>query len=167
MAVRSWIGLGSNLDNPQVQLRRAVAALADLPGSTLDAISPLYRSPPLGPQDQPWFLNAVARLATTLPPLELLDALQAIEAAHDRKRERRWGPRTLDLDILIYGERVENVERLSLPHPGVGQRAFVLYPLNDIDPQLDVPGLGTVSELAAAVSGDGLEKLEPDDGWAR
>ena len=161
-SVPCWIGLGSNLDKPRAQLQRAIDALAALPATELERLSPLYRSPPMGPQDQPWYLNAVARLRTGLAPLQLLDALQAIEDRQGRVRAERWGARTLDLDILIYDRLVEHSERLVLPHPGMRQRAFVLYPLQDIDPALEVPGLGAIAQLAAAVPADGLEKL--DDG---
>lgn len=160
----AWIGLGSNLAgnlaNPQAHVLRALDELAALPSSRLLATSSLYRSQPMGPPDQPDYINAVAQLRTELPPEVLLDALQGIETAHDRVRERRWGARTLDLDILLYGGEQFRSTRLSIPHPGIGERAFVLYPLREIAPGLQVPGLGSVEELAAEVAADGLEILE-------
>jgi 2-amino-4-hydroxy-6-hydroxymethyldihydropteridine diphosphokinase len=113
----AFIGLGSNLENPGAQLARAIAELATLPNTKLAAQSPFYRSKPLGPQDQPDFINGCAWLKTSLPPLELLDQLQAIELAHGRERVQHWGPRTLDLDLLLYGNRVIDHPRLHVPHP--------------------------------------------------
>lgn len=159
----AWIGLGSNLAgklaSPQAHILQAFEELAALPSSKLLARSSLYCSPPMGPPDQPDFINAVARLRTELLPDALLDALQGIETAHNRVRERRWGARTLDLDILLYGSGQIHSSRLSIPHPGIGERAFVLYPLREIAPGLQVPGLGSVDELAANVAADGLEIL--------
>jgi len=129
---RCYVGLGANLGDPLRQLREAARALADLPACRPGPLSPLYRSRPLGPQDQPDFLNAVAPLDTSLDPLDLLDALQRIEAAAGRVRGRRWGPRTLDLDLLLYGSRQLDLPRLTVPHPGIGCRAFVLWPLADL-----------------------------------
>jgi 2-amino-4-hydroxy-6-hydroxymethyldihydropteridine diphosphokinase len=146
-----YVGLGSNLQNPREQVRRALQELARLPGTRLDRHSSLYRSTPLGPQDQPDYVNAVACLATELEPLSLLDALQAIEQAHGRVRDRHWGARTLDLDILLYGDRVIALPRLQVPHPQMHLRSFVLKPLLEIAPGLAVPGRGPVAELAQAV----------------
>ena len=129
---RCFIGLGANLGDPPRQLREAVAALGAIPRSRRGDVSTLYRSAPLGPQDQPDFFNAVATLDTALAPLDLLDALQRIEATAGRVRGRRWGPRTLDLDLLLYGERHINDARLTVPHPGMARRAFVLWPLADL-----------------------------------
>ena len=129
---RCFIGLGANLGDPPRQLREAVAALGEIPRSRRGSVSRLYRSAPLGPQDQPDFFNAVATLDTALAPLDLLDALQRIEAVAGRVRARRWGPRTLDLDLLLYGERRINETRLTVPHPGLARRAFVLWPLADL-----------------------------------
>jgi 2-amino-4-hydroxy-6-hydroxymethyldihydropteridine diphosphokinase len=160
--VTAYIGLGSNLDDPESQVRRACAELAQIADSRLVAVSPLYRSEPLGPPGQPDYINAVARLATTLSPERLLDALQAIEQAHGRVRKERWGARTLDLDVLLYGEQVIDSARLTVPHPHMSGRAFVLYPLADIAPELVVPGLGPLVGLLAACPAEGLERL--DDG---
>ncbi len=146
---RAWIGLGSNLEAPRRQLERAFEALSALPRSRLVARSSLYASPPLGPADQPDYLNAVAGLETELAPLELLDALQAVEAAQGRVRGRRWGPRTLDLDLLLYDETRMKTSRLVLPHPGIAGRDFVLLPLLEAAGDLEVPGRGRLSALLA------------------
>jgi 2-amino-4-hydroxy-6-hydroxymethyldihydropteridine diphosphokinase len=158
--VRAYIGMGSNLADPASQMRRARAALAAVPEVQIRATSPVYRSPPMGPVDQPDYLNAVLAAQTGLAPLSLLDTLQAIERQQDRQRGRHWGPRTLDLDLLLYGEQVLITERLQVPHPGVHERAFVLYPLADIAPDLHVPGHGRVDELLKSVSAAGLQRLD-------
>jgi 2-amino-4-hydroxy-6-hydroxymethyldihydropteridine diphosphokinase len=156
----AYIGVGSNLGDPAAQVRRAFVALAGLAGTRLVAHSRLYGSRPMGPADQPDFVNAAAGLLTSLSPLELLQALQGIEAAQGRRRERRWGERTLDLDLLLYGAvRLESPE-LTLPHPGLAQRAFVLHPLSDIAPDLAVPGAGRVADLATRLGADGLWLLD-------
>lgn len=160
MIVRAYIGLGSNLTDPPAQLRRALEELAALPDSRLAAASGFYRSPPMGPADQPDYLNAAAALDTGLPAPHLLQELQAIEAAHGRRRAgRRWGPRTLDLDLLLYGAARFDAPELTVPHPGLPERAFVLYPLAEIAPGLDVPGHGPLRELLARCPRGGLERL--------
>ena len=165
-AVRAYIGLGSNLDNPAEQLRQAQTALARQPGIHLAACSRFYRSAPLGPQDQPDYVNAVAALDTELAPEALLDALQAVEAAQGRVRLRRWGPRTLDLDILLYGDAVLATPRLSVPHPGLAERNFVLHPLAELAPDLVLPDGRTLAELLAQCDSAGLEPLADGDGDA-
>ncbi len=145
--IRVHVGLGSNLDDPRRQLESAFEALAALPESHLVARSSLYRSAPMGPADQPDYLNAVATLDTPLAPLALLDALQDIEQAQRRVRGRRWGPRTLDLDLLLYGERQIDLPRLQVPHPGMHQRCFVLLPLLEVAGDLQIPGRGRISAL--------------------
>ena len=136
---RVYVGLGSNLDAPRTRIRRAVEAMAALSATRLLQLSPLYRSPPMGPPDQPDYLNAVAEVETGLAPLALLDVLQAIEQRQGRVRGERWGPRTLDLDILLYGDRRISFPRLQVPHPGLLQRPFVLVPLADIAPRMVMP----------------------------
>jgi 2-amino-4-hydroxy-6-hydroxymethyldihydropteridine diphosphokinase len=136
---RCFIALGSNLDHPEQQLRQALAALAALPASTLHRSSPFYRSRAVGPGDQPDYFNAVCELTTALAPLALLDQLQAIEQAQGRRRELRWGARTLDLDLLLYGDEIINLPRLQVPHPRLFERDWVLYPLADLDPALQFP----------------------------
>lgn len=161
MTVTAYIGLGSNLGDPPSRIRGALADLAGLPQTRLLQTSSLYRSLPLGPPDQPDYVNAVAALDTALAPEALLDALQALEAQHGRARDgQRWGPRTLDLDLLLYGDRQLTTPRLTMPHPGLPQRAFVLYPLAEIAPDLQVPGLGSVQALLAHCPRAGLELME-------
>lgn len=134
--ITCYIGLGSNLDDPVQQLNQAFNQLDTLPNCQLLSRSSLYQSKPVGPQDQPDFINAVAELATELEPLALLDHLQGIEQAHHRQRLRHWGPRTLDLDLLLYGEQYIQHPRLNVPHPEMTHRAFVLLPLKELNPKL-------------------------------
>ena len=136
MAKVCYLGLGANLNDPAQQLRCALQALDATPGIRLDAWSSFYRSRPVGPQDQPDYVNAVARIETGLPALALLDALQAIENNQGRVRLRRWGERTLDLDLLLYGDEVIQNERLTVPHIEMTRRLFVVQPLAEIAPQL-------------------------------
>jgi len=167
--VRAFIGLGSNLDEPEQQVLRACQELVTLSNTACLRCSSLYRSRPLGPQDQPDFINAVAELRTGLAPERLLEELQGIETSHGRVRGgERWGPRPLDLDLLLFADRVIRTPRLTVPHPGLGQRGFVLYPLLEIaGPELEIPGHGPLGPLAAACARGGLERLaasvgEPD-----
>jgi 2-amino-4-hydroxy-6-hydroxymethyldihydropteridine diphosphokinase len=156
----AYIGLGSNLDDPVLHVKRACNELEQLPESHLLVCSSLYRSPPMGPADQPDYINAVAAIETTLAPHQLLAELQAIEQRHGRMRERRWGPRTLDLDLLIYADVTLSDETLTLPHPGLAERDFVLYPLQEIAPSLVVPGLGALDLLVGNCPMNGLSKYE-------
>lgn len=160
MTMLAYIGLGSNLENPRGQLEQAFAELANLPNSELLARSPLYQSSAVGPGNQPDYVNAVALVKTDLLPLELLDALQAIEQCHKRVRIERWGPRTLDLDILLLDDLDIDSERLKVPHPYLTQRNFVLYPLADIAPTLRLPDGRSLQELVALCPRDGLARLE-------
>jgi 2-amino-4-hydroxy-6-hydroxymethyldihydropteridine diphosphokinase len=159
-SVQAYIGIGSNLANPIVQVRQAFQALASLPLTCCVARSPLYRSAPLGPPGQPDYINAVAALVTRLAPEALLQALQNIEQVHGRVRTLRWGPRTLDLDILLYGNLVQNMPYLVIPHPHLQERAFVLYPLQDIAPALVIRGLGDLATLVQRCPSSQLERLE-------
>lgn len=157
---RAYIALGSNLGTPVEQLRAALRAMAELPDSKLVAVSSFYASDPLGPDDQPRFVNAVAALDTALAPLQLLDALQTIEQEQGRVRKaERWGPRTLDLDILLFGDLTLTSERLTLPHYHMHARAFVLYPLAEIAPRLRLPDGRALNSLLAACPYVGLERL--------
>ncbi len=144
-----YIALGSNLEDPVAQLDRAVAALQHLPKTRWRAISPYYRSPPMGPADQPDYVNAVARLETRLAPLALLDRLQRIERRQGRVRKaQQWGPRTLDLDLLLYGQKQIRQRRLIVPHYGLAERSFVVVPLADVaEANLEIPGVGLLSML--------------------
>ena len=155
--VDCYIAIGSNLDRPVDKARTAVRALADLHDSELVRVSSLYSSKPMGPADQPDYINAVALIRTTLPPLALLDALQAIELEHGRvRKENRWGPRTLDLDVLLYGDQVIDTPRLTVPHYGMKIREFVLYPLQEIAPDLVLPDGETLISLVDNCSLNGL-----------
>jgi len=160
----AYVGVGSNLDGPRDQVLRALDALARLRESRLVVSSPLYRTTPLvkkaGDRAQPAFVNAVAGLVTRLAPEELLGELRQIEAALGREPAReRWAPRRIDLDLLVQGRQTRATAALTLPHPGIGERDFVLYPLADIAPDLEVPGVGRVAALRARVTNRGVEKL--------
>ena len=161
VSLGTFIGLGSNLDHPVEQVGRAVTELDQLPASRVDICSSLYRSAPLGPPGQPDYINAVARLITSLSAQDLLSALQDVERRHGRDRSgTRWGPRTLDLDLLLYGDRVINEPGLTVPHPGMVRREFVLYPLYEIAPLLHIPGQGWLKDCIRQCPGKGLQKLE-------
>ena len=147
---RAYIGLGSNLAEPRAQVECAISALAALPQSRLLRQSRLYASPPLGPVDQPDYVNAVVELDTDLEPLALLSALQAIEQTQGRVRTRHWGERIIDLDVLLYADWQLTSAALTLPHPGIASRAFVLRPLAELAPELDIPGQGALADLLAA-----------------
>ncbi len=155
----AYVAIGSNQDQPRERVERAFAELGQLADTRLVARSRLYRTPPFGPVVQDDFVNAVAGLLTRLVPHELLQRLRDIETAHGRVRDVRWGPRTLDLDLLVHGNSRISDDVLTLPHPGIAERAFVLYPLADLAPQLDIPGVGRVAWLAGRVGGEGLKAL--------
>jgi len=157
--VRAFVALGANLNDPVAQVQAGAAALDQLPDTRRIACSSLYRTAPVGRTDQPDFINAVCEIETALPAHELMRALLAIERAHDRVRDIAGGPRTLDLDLLLYGDRVLDEPGLSVPHPRLHQRAFVLYPLQEIAPGLVIPGRGRVADLAAGCAGQGIERL--------
>ena len=157
----AYVSLGSNLDDPRSQVRRALSELDGLPGTRCVGASSLYLTAPVGPPGQPDYVNAVAVLDTALEAEALLDELQAIEARHGRRRgEERWGPRTLDLDILLYGARRQRTSRLQIPHPHLHERAFVLQPLSELAPALEIPGHGLVRELAARCGSEGVRRLD-------
>lgn len=154
---RAYIALGANLGDPPAQLRAALHSLRAAPQLEVVAVSQLYRTPPLGPAGQPDYCNAVCAVDTALQPEALLDLLQGIENAAGRKRDgAHWGPRLLDLDLLYMEGRASHTPRLTLPHPGLQHRAFVLVPLLEIAPALTIPGLGAVAALAAAVDRTGV-----------
>jgi 2-amino-4-hydroxy-6-hydroxymethyldihydropteridine diphosphokinase len=160
--IPAYIGLGSNLDDPAHQVRAALALLEELPDSQVVATSALYSNPPMGPQDQPDFVNAVAGLLTRQEPEALLRSLKALETQLGRVRNAgdRWGPRIIDLDLLVYGSLQRSVPGLNLPHPGIFERNFVLLPLCDIAPALQVPGQGVVAAMAATLEHSGLKRLD-------
>jgi 2-amino-4-hydroxy-6-hydroxymethyldihydropteridine diphosphokinase len=157
--VTAFIALGSNLGDPPAQIRRALGALAAAPGMRLVRESPLYRNPPAGGLEQPDFVNAVAEIETGLTPRELLGELLELERAQGRTRDYPNAPRTLDLDILLYGGLVVREPGLAIPHPRMLGRAFVLVPLADIAPDAVVPGKGRVADLARRVDATGMARL--------
>jgi len=154
----AYVGVGSNLDGPQRQVAQALDELDGIPGTRVVKRSSLYRSAPVGYTAQPEFVNAVAALDTTLDPDALLGELQAIEARHGRSRSFPNAPRSLDLDLLLYGEVEQRSARLTLPHPRMHERAFVLKPLVELDPGIAVPGRGRALDLLAACAGQRVEK---------
>jgi 2-amino-4-hydroxy-6-hydroxymethyldihydropteridine diphosphokinase len=156
----AYVGLGSNLADPRKQVIRALEALRGLPGTRLVVSSPLYRTQPLGEVVQPAFVNAAAGLLTQATPEELLAALRALERELGREPPReRWGPRVIDLDLLMVGRETRASALLTLPHPGIAARDFVLYPLADIAPDVEVPGVGNVARLRDGVANRGIERL--------
>ena len=158
-STKAFIGLGANLGDPESQVRRALAALAELPGTRLLAASSLYRSAPVGVIAQPEFINAVAAAETTLTARALLEALLAAERRFGRRRDFPGAPRTLDLDLLLYGDRVIAEPGLVVPHPRMHERAFVLAPLAEIAPDIAIPGKGRAGALLAACTDQKIEKI--------
>ena len=157
--VTAYIALGANLEDPVVQVRAGLAALATLPDTQLLMQSSLYRTAPVGYADQPDFINAVAAVDTELSPRELLDALLAIELNHGRVRQFANAPRTLDLDVLLYDDVEVNESGLTIPHPRMHERAFVLAPLAEIAPLCEIPGHGRVSDLLRGLDPRGVTRL--------
>ncbi|GLS26877.1 2-amino-4-hydroxy-6-hydroxymethyldihydropteridine diphosphokinase [Marinibactrum halimedae] len=158
--VHAYIGIGSNLEDPLAQVTSACDALNTLPKSRVIQISHWYGSNAIGPGDQPDYVNGVAQLSTCLSPIELLDALQNIEHQHGRVRLQRWGARTLDLDILLYGDHTIDLPRLSIPHPQLDKRNFVVFPLFDIAPKLVLPNGEPLNTLTSELTLCGLWKLD-------
>ncbi|MGW3986168.1 2-amino-4-hydroxy-6-hydroxymethyldihydropteridine diphosphokinase [Streptomyces sp. NPDC004830] len=159
---RAVVALGSNLGNRLETLQGAVDALEDTPGIRVKGVSPVYETEPWGvdPGSQPAYFNAVVVLKTTLPPSSLLERAQAVEEAFHRVRDERWGPRTLDVDIVSYADVVSDDPRLTLPHPRAHERAFVLAPWHDLDPDAQLPGHGPVAGLLDAVTREGVTPRE-------
>ncbi|MBF6058719.1 MULTISPECIES: 2-amino-4-hydroxy-6-hydroxymethyldihydropteridine diphosphokinase [Thiomicrorhabdus] len=154
-----FIGLGSNLDNPLEQLRIALESLNALPDTRVEKVSSFYGSTPLGPEDQPDYVNAVAELCTTLQPSVLLDALQSIESTQGRVKKRHWGERLIDLDILLYDDLQMQSERLQIPHSQMAFRDFVLVPLHELDAGLSIPGVGSIQGLIDGLKTSYLKPL--------
>jgi 2-amino-4-hydroxy-6-hydroxymethyldihydropteridine diphosphokinase len=159
-----YLGLGSNLEDPVLQVQKAIAAIANLPQTSLVQVSSLYQSPPLlkpgAPTKQPDYINVVAEIETQLSPHELLQQCQLIEQRQGRRRgPAPWAPRTLDLDILLYGQKVISDDRLTIPHSGLVERNFVLYPLFEIAPDLVLPQHGPVASLIAGCIRGDLQRL--------
>lgn len=162
-SVVAYIGLGSNLADPVRQIRSARLALSRLSETRELAFSALYRNPPMGPAGQPDYVNAVMAVETRLDAETLLAEMQRIETGQGRVRDgERWGARTLDLDLLLYGQQRIATPALTVPHPGIAGRAFVVYPLLEIAPGLDIPGLGPARELARQISSASLTRLADD-----
>ncbi len=159
-AVRVVIALGSNLGDRLGELQRAVDALAATPGLDITAVSPVYETVPVGGPEQPDYLNAVVLAQTSRPAADLLRRAHALEAAAQRTRDVRWGPRTLDVDIIVYGDEMSGDPALTLPHPRAQERAFVLAPWRDADPGAVLPGRGRVAALLAAVGGGGVRRRD-------
>jgi 2-amino-4-hydroxy-6-hydroxymethyldihydropteridine diphosphokinase len=159
IAERAFIGIGANLGNPETSVRHALAAIASVPDTRMVMSSSLYRTAPVGYLDQPDFVNAVAEIETHLDPFALLDQLLLIEAQFGRERGTRNAPRTLDLDLLLHGDRRLNSPRLTLPHPRMAERAFVLVPLAEIAPDAVVGNLGTAAHLLHSISNSGVKFL--------
>ena len=159
MSHRAFIALGSNLQDPAAQVNSALREIAELPGTRLLRHSSLYRTAPVGYDNQPDFINAAAEVSTTLQPLALLRALLALEARHGRERPFANAPRVLDLDLLIYDGQVMQTPELTLPHPRLHERGFVLFPLAENAPDLEIPGKGGVSDLVRACQDQGMRKM--------
>lgn len=159
LPVEAFVGIGSNLNDPAQQVRRAIDALAALPGTECLRASSLYVNPPIGPQDQPEFVNAVAHLRTTLSALALLAELKALELAAGRLGVRHWGERVLDLDLLAYADHINAEPTLTLPHPGIAQRRFVLVPWLEIAPDARLPDGRTLASLLASAPDHRLRRL--------
>ncbi|HEY3325684.1 MAG TPA: 2-amino-4-hydroxy-6-hydroxymethyldihydropteridine diphosphokinase [Novimethylophilus sp.] len=159
MSGRAFIALGSNLQHPAMQVSRALERLAELPATRVTRQSSLYCTAPIGYDNQPDFINAAAEVSTALSPLELLRALLALEAGFGRERPFPNAPRVLDLDLLLYDDQVMHTPELTLPHPRLHERGFVLFPLAEIAPDLEIPGKGRVSDLLRASSDQGVEKI--------
>lgn len=157
----AYVGLGSNLGDSRDYLRRATARIAAFDDTRVMFSSSHYRSVPFGPVEQGAFVNAVAAVLTRQAPADFLKSLRALERELGRAETRvRWGPREIDLDLLVYGDATLTTTELTLPHPGIPERDFVLYPLRDTAPQLLIPGMGRVAELAARVADRGIERLD-------
>jgi len=156
----AFVGLGSNLEEPVRQIELAIELLKAIPDTELVSRSSLYRSAPLGTIAQPDFVNAVARIVTVLNAHSLLQSLQEIEHLQGRVRGERWGPRVLDLDLLVYGSTSIDQPTLTVPHPGIAERNFVLLPLQEIAPDLVIPGLGCVSDIAVNRSEPRISRID-------
>lgn len=156
----SYIGIGSNQAQPIEQAKQAISALQNIAKTKLIVCSSLYCSAPMGPQDQPDYINAVAKIDTELSAIELLDALQSIEQNQGRvRKENRWGPRTLDLDIILFDNQIIETTRLTIPHYGVKEREFVVYPLFEIEPQLQMPDGTFLIKILKACDKNGLTRI--------
>lgn len=157
---KAYIAIGSNLEEPQAQVQNAFEELAMLPKTRLARVSSLYRTAPVGYEDQPEFVNAIAEIETALEPRALLDALLGIERRHGRVREFANAPRTLDLDIALYEDTLVDEPGLQIPHPRMHERAFVMVPLAEIAPEVSIPGVGQAADVAARLDARGVTKID-------
>lgn len=165
MRTRAFVALGSNLNDPLAQIKAACAALSGIAETSVVRCSPLYRNDAVGPGRQPEFVNGVVELETGLEAHALLDALQRVESSQGRRRgDARWEPRIIDLDILLYGDAQIQDDRLTVPHPEMHLRRFVLQPLYDIAPALEIPGRGGLEALLKSAPGHGMRQIEPARG---
>tara|TARA_B100001964_G_scaffold237742_1_gene301834 strand:+ start:1467 stop:1949 length:483 start_codon:yes stop_codon:yes gene_type:complete len=155
----AYIGLGSNMQSPKQQIKSAIKSISEIPEIQVLKVSSLYKSKPVGPQGQNDYINAVIKIETDFMPLELLDCMQDIENQHGRIRKEHWGPRILDLDILIFGKKIIQDKKLTIPHPEIEKRPFVLVPLAEIDSNCSIPGIGLISDLLAVNNQKDLELL--------
>jgi len=167
MPAKVYLGLGSNLNSPTRQIKTALKAITKLQGTQFVKCAPWYQSIAIGPGSQPAYINTVVEIDTVLRPRFLLNALQRIEIQQGRKRIVRWGPRTLDIDILLYAGQVLNTQRLKIPHPHLGERNFVLYPLADIAPDLSLPDGTPLARLLANCSSEGIVRLSAEGSGGR
>lgn len=159
--VLAYIGIGSNLDDPRMQVKSAIGLLDELPGCHVLEQSSLYRSAPFGDVEQDDFVNAVAVLETAVPPAILLSCFKELERSRGRDfKAERWGPRIIDLDILLYGDQVVDTEELQIPHPGIAERNFVLLPLREVAADLVIPGLGPVADIAVDAQSPLISKMD-------
>jgi 2-amino-4-hydroxy-6-hydroxymethyldihydropteridine diphosphokinase len=165
-STRAFLGLGGNLGNPAATMKSAIQALHARDDVTVETVSSLYRTPPWGKLDQPDFINAVAAVRTRLAPHQLLELCLEIERMHKRERRERWGPRPIDLDVLLYGEEELQDDQLQIPHPRMAERAFVLVPLLELAPKLVIKGK-PAAELLLHLDRQGIEKITPDGSWWR
>ena len=158
--VTAYIGIGSNLDSPRERCDRAVADLGNIPETHLERVSSYYLSAPFGPVEQPDFVNAVAQVTTRLDAKGLFRELQSIERAQGRKRGVRWGPRVIDLDLLVHGQTQIDDADLTVPHPGIVERNFVLLPLRELAPDLEIPGTGRIADIVVSEAKPRITRLD-------
>lgn len=162
-AVTAYIGVGTNMGDKEANIRQALEMISNIPGVILNRAASIYKTEPVGFLEQDWFLNTVVEIATELAPLTLLEKLLDIENRMGRVRAIHWGPRVIDLDIVLYGDAVINTPRLTVPHPRMAERAFVLAPLAELEPGLELKGLGRVSRLAGELVGSQGIRLYSDN----
>ena len=162
--MKAWLGLGSNQQQPVDQLTEALSRLTETKGIGILRTSSFYRTPPWGDEQQDDFINAVVQIETSLEPSNLLGELKTIENLMGRKRSgRRWGPRLIDIDLLLYGDQQLHLDELEVPHSRMHERAFVLIPLAELDPELDIPGRGSVENLLQQIDCSGIKRLENEN----